>query len=139
MSPFCTSMSTSTMANSAPLSMLNPAAPNNSSSITAVTPHQPNAPSLTPSPLKGIASVTTLMTSTRRPPASLKPSRGYPISLIQKQLFRGLHQPNPPHLPQNTLHLSLIFTYYPGHSIRTYSRDSLGFSVAPIPSVHVTK
>ena len=25
------------------------------------------------------------------------------------------------------------------HSIRTYSRDSLGFSVAPIPSAHVTK
>ena len=34
---------------------------------------------------------------------------------------------------------SLVYWWDLLHSIRTYSRDSLGFSVAPIPSAHVTK
>ena len=57
-----------------PLSVLNLPTPNNSSTITTVTPHQPNIPSLTPLPLEGTTSVTTLMTSQFTPPTSVESS-----------------------------------------------------------------
>ena len=118
MSYFWTSMSALTMGNSAPLSMLNPPTPNNISTITAATPHQPNAPSLTPSPLEGIASVTILMISTLTPPTSLSlhllglPSPSHPNTAL---LLFPSSQPSPcPPPSQDPHHLSLITTCYPG-------------------------
>ena len=85
---FWSSMSASTMINSTPLSMINPQTPNNISTITAATPHQSNAPSLTPSPLEGVASVTTLVTSTLTLPTSLEPSpTGSTQSLSSKNSY----------------------------------------------------
>ena len=58
------------------------------------TTHQPNAPYLTPLPFEGILSVTIPMTYTSNLTRAFT-SHGYTVNLIHKQLFRGLHHPNP--------------------------------------------
>ena len=123
MSLFWTSISISTTIISAPLSTSDPPTPNNTSTTIAVSPHQPNAPSFTPLPLKGIISVTIPITSTLTSQTSLELS--LPRVLIHKQLVHGLHHPNssPPRDPD---HLSLITTYYPGlHHLKQILREGL--------------
>ena len=100
---------------STPLYMLNPPTPNSISITTAVTPCQPNVPSLTPSPPMDVTSATILMTSTLTPPLLPEPStsRGYPVSFIQKQLFHNLHHPKrscppPPRPPSPVSHHHLL-------------------------------
>ena len=107
-SPFWMSMFTSTRVNSERLSKLNPPTLNNISTITAATPHQPNTPSLTPSPLEGIASVTILMTSTCTPPTSLKLSPpGATQSLSSRNSYSMVStSPSPfipPHLEKHAI------------------------------------
>ena len=70
------------------LSMLYPPTPNNISTITAATPHQPNTPFLTPLSLEGVTSITTLMTSTLTPPTSIEASpAGATQSLSSKNSY----------------------------------------------------
>ena len=77
----------------------NPSTPNN---ISTITPYQPNASSLTPSPLKGVASVITLMTSTHTPPTSLEPSHPEITQSLSSKNSYSMASANPTHLAPRT-------------------------------------
>ena len=61
-------------------------------------------------------------------PSSPRPQKVCPTQRAVKEMFIVAHDTDEDNTATHCI-----------HNIRTYSRDSLGFSMAPIPSAHVTK
>ena len=79
--------------------------------VAPLLPHQPNAPSLIPLPIQGwciFRHPDDLHTFTSNLTKAIT-SHGYPVLLIKKQLFCGLHQPTPSPLHPITF---LTIMYY---------------------------
>ena len=108
MSLFWMLMSESTMVLSTPLSTSNPPTPNNTSTTIAITPHQPNAPFLSPLPLEGVISVTITITST-------PPRPGLPVSHHHLLSWPSLSRMD----PQGRFPYPLLGSINPGPSYHT--------------------